>query len=86
MSYGVGKRTVNLPRGATTVLGEATKADLMEAAYHLASIAHDAGCDDATATLRRLVEEINLHRAARGARPICKDLLAKLDASKGGAS
>jgi len=71
VSYGIGKRRPELPIAASGIIGEATKADLMEAAWHLASLANAAGSsDDHYSTRARLIQEINLCRQRRGARPL----------------
>jgi hypothetical protein len=65
------KRQPNLPSESRGILSAATKADLLEAAWHLASLCNDAGsCDDTASTRTRLIEEINKARAARGTGPI----------------
>lgn len=71
MSYGRGKRYPNVPTEAIDFAYEPTKADLLEAAWSLAGLCNAAGSvDDHASTRERLLAEINLHRKARGARPI----------------
>lgn len=68
---GLGKRRANVPTQAVYLGNEASKADLLEAAWHLASLSNDAGSvDDDASTLKRLLEELNQHRQARGTRPL----------------
>lgn len=65
------KRRANVPPYAAGLGNRVSKADLLEAAWHLAALANDAGsADDGRSTFRRLVEEINANRVARGERPI----------------
>lgn len=63
------KRRAQIPAAA---LGEVvSKADLLEAAWHLASLCNDSdSADDNEATFRRLVHELNILRAGRGASPV----------------
>lgn len=63
------KRPANIPAAC---LGDCvSKADLLEAAWHLASLCNDSGsADDDASTFKRLVHELNTLRAARGARPV----------------
>jgi hypothetical protein len=65
------KRRPNVPGQQIDILRAATKADLFEAAWALAALCNDAGSsDNHRATRARLLEEIELNRAARGARPL----------------
>lgn len=65
------KRFANVPT-RFALLGESvSKADLLEAAYHLAAISNGSErAENDNATFRRLVEELNIHRAARGMGPL----------------
>ncbi len=64
---GVLKRLPQLPPESGLINSRVSKADLMEAAWHLASLANDAGSvDDHASTRDRLVAELNTLRAARG--------------------
>ena len=65
---GIVKRGADVPDAARAL--PVSKADLLEAAWSLAAISHESGCDDEEATLTRLVEELNIYRARRGARPL----------------
>lgn len=68
---GVSKRRPSLPAEARGLLEATSKSELLEAAWHLASLANEAGsCDDHDSTRARLIAELNNHRAARGARPV----------------
>jgi hypothetical protein len=59
------KRRAEVPLRAHRL--NVSKADLLEAAWHLASICNEAGsCDDETSTYLRLVEELNAARARNG--------------------
>lgn len=63
------KRRAEVP--AALISEAVSKADLLEAAWHLASLCNDAGSvDDDESTFKRLVEELNISRANRGARPV----------------
>ena len=54
-----GKRRAEVPSAAASMAYHVSKADLLEAAWHLASLANDAGsCDDDGSTLRRLCDEL----------------------------
>lgn len=55
-----------------------SKADLLEVAWSLAAISHEGGCDDAEATLARLLEELNLYRERRGMRRLSHDRFDKV--------
>jgi len=77
MSRGV-KRTALVPKAAL-VLGElVSKADLLEAAWYLAALSVPL-LRDATekASLKRLLEQLNLHRSERGQRPIRIEQIAR---------
>lgn len=67
---GVFKRPADVPQQARALHSMLSKSELMEAAWHLASLCNDTGCDDDEATFRRLVEELNILRARRGARQL----------------
>jgi hypothetical protein len=67
--FGV-KRCAEVPPAALRLGYHVSKADLLEAAWYLASIAHADGCDDDGATYVRLLDEINLLREHRGAPPV----------------
>ena len=61
------KRLPVLPPEARGILEAVSKADLMEVAWHLASLCNDAGsADDNASTRARLLAELNLGREARG--------------------
>ncbi len=64
------KRIAVVPQRVRWIGSRVSKADLLEAAYHLASVAHDMGCDDEGANVDRLLAELNLHRQSRGAKPL----------------
>lgn len=76
------KRIANVPRPALAIYAQLSKADLMEAAWHLASLCNETGCDDEEATLNSLVSELNTQRARRGARPLNLALKARLSAEE----
>ena len=65
MRKGVFKRVADVPKEARRL--PISKADLLEVAWSLASLAHEHGCEDGNATLSRLVEELNVYRDRRGA-------------------
>jgi hypothetical protein len=68
---GIGKRLPNLPKAADGILDRFSKADILEAAWHLASLANEAGSvDDDQSTRARLIEELNTHIVARGGKPV----------------
>lgn len=68
---GVTKRRPELPKEAHGILSGTSKAELLEVAWALAGLANEAGSvDDHESTRERLLQEINLLRAARGARPL----------------
>lgn len=53
------------------ILEQASCADITEAAFDLAALCNDAdSADDDESTLQKLVEFVNIRRAARGAKPI----------------
>lgn len=63
------KRVANAPRQARAL--DVSKADLLEAAWELASLTNEGeGAEDDAATMRKLVETINGARERRGARKI----------------
>jgi hypothetical protein len=64
------KRRAEVPAAALRLGYHVSKADLLEAAWYLASVAHDKGCDDEGATYARLLQEINLLREHRAVAPI----------------
>jgi hypothetical protein len=67
---GVVKRRADLPPEARGISDGFSKADVLEAAWHLASLANDAGSvDDNASTRIRLLHELHNLRAQRGARP-----------------
>lgn len=63
---GIFKRVAAVPLSARFLGSAVSKADLLEAAWHLASLACEGGVDDAGATFARLLEELNLARASKG--------------------
>lgn len=66
MTFGIGKRRPELPRAARP-LESASKSEILEAAWHLAALANDSdSSDDADATARRLLLEVNLVRKRIG--------------------
>lgn len=68
---GLGKRIAEVPQEALDFAEGISKADLLEAAWHLASLCNGAdSCEDDAATMQRLYEEINALRAGRGAREL----------------
>lgn len=70
MAFGVGKRLPDLPRSAMS-LSAASKSEILEAAWHLASLANDSGsADDEASTLERLRREIDLARRRAGRSPL----------------
>lgn len=60
------KRIADVPKAALALAEKVSKADLLEAAWSLASLCHEGGCDDDAGTLTRLVEELDRGRARRG--------------------
>lgn len=63
------KRGADAPREALDL--DVSKADLLEAAWELASLCNDGeGCDDAPATLAKLVETLNGARERSGRKPV----------------
>ena len=65
-SMGIFKRYAEVPREARLL--DVSKADLLEAAWELASLCNDGeGADDTAATYRKLVETLNGARQRRGA-------------------
>lgn len=69
MSFGVTKRRPETPAAGAGILHAASKTDLFEAAWDLASLCNEAGsCDDDASTAERLLQAINERRKARGAR------------------
>jgi hypothetical protein len=71
VSGGYGKRVAKVPREADLL--DVSKADLLEAAWELASLANDGdGCDDEAATMRKLVETLNGARARRGSTAVMR--------------
>lgn len=62
------KRRAEVPRAAQALGEVVSKADLLEAAWHLASLAHDGGVDDEAMTLLRLREELDNARERQGRR------------------
>jgi hypothetical protein len=66
---GVFKRYAEVPREVRLL--EVSKADLLEAAWELASLCNEGeGADDIAATYRKLVETLNGARERRGATKI----------------
>jgi hypothetical protein len=63
------KRTANVPPVARLFAGTVSKADLLEAAWHLAGLASEGYGNDG-AHLARLVEEIQAIRANAGRKPL----------------
>lgn len=71
MSHSGLKRLPDVPLQGSTIIQAATKADLLEVAWDLASLLNDAGsADDAESTAKKLIEMINVRRKARGAAPL----------------
>jgi dephospho-CoA kinase len=66
----VSKRVAEVPPEARLVGEMVSKADLLEAAWHLANLVGDD--DDEASTLDRLVQELNIHRAHRRKAPLKK--------------
>lgn len=65
------KRIARVPQEALCLAEDISKADLLEVSWYLASLCNDAGsADDDDATMRRLLDEINVHRASRSAREL----------------
>ena len=65
------KRVANVPREAFLLAIDVSKADLLEAAWSLASLSNDGeGADDHAATLKRLHEELSTLRENRGEKPL----------------
>ena len=63
------KRRATVPREAEAL--DVSKADLLEAAWELASLCNDGdGCDDVPATLAKLVETLNGARERSGRKPV----------------
>jgi hypothetical protein len=60
-------RRPDVPAEAIAYSETVSKADLLEAALALAALCSDGGCDDLDAGLDRLIAEVNLWRANRGA-------------------
>lgn len=53
------KRIANVPDSARILAGHVSKSDLLEVAWHLASLVNRAGsCEDDASTLERLIEEL----------------------------
>lgn len=68
---GVLKRLPELPPEARDIIHRVSKADIMEVAWHLASLCNDAASsDDNSSTRARLIEEFNTLRAGRGMKPL----------------
>jgi hypothetical protein len=67
---GIGKRRADVPRDAQRLAEDVSKADLLEAAWHLASLASATGADDDAATLERLRQELDTIRAGQGRKPL----------------
>lgn len=70
---GLGKRRADVPREALRLAEDVSKADLLEAAWHLASLLNGSGCDDDRETLARLRMELDALRANQGRRPLKAD-------------
>lgn len=64
---GVTKRRPELPPEAKGILEAVSKADLLEAAWWLAGACGESA-DDGAETRQRLIQELNILRANRGAR------------------
>ena len=80
-SMGVFKRRAAVPREASGISDSVSKADLLEVAWHLASLCNEAGsADDNDSTRLRLIAELNVQREGRGVAPL---RLATRDAQKG---
>jgi hypothetical protein len=65
-----GNRFPEVPRRARDLGERISKADLLEAAWGLAAVCNDVGCDDEEATYQRLVAELNIFRAIRGEKAV----------------
>lgn len=71
MSGGAVKRRAEVPQDVYRIGERVSKADLLEAAYHLASLCgRGEGCDDESAAIARLIEELNTIRANQGRRAL----------------
>jgi hypothetical protein len=82
---GIFKRSADVPLCAHRLNEGVSKADLLEAAWHLASLCNEAGsCDDVASTLERLIEELNTIRANRGERPMGGGALVRARAALAG--
>ncbi len=78
------KRRANAPHGAIVLGALLTKADLIEIAWNLASIANDAGsCDDDVSTFDRLLDEVETICAQRGTNIIPRTKRIELRATFG---
>lgn len=70
---GLGKRRAQVPVEALRLAENVSKADLLEAAWHLASLLNGSDCDDDRETLIRLRFELEALRANQGRRPLKAD-------------
>lgn len=67
------KRRAEVPIRAVILSERVSKADLLEAAWYMASLSNEAGsCDDDESTLDRLVFALDRAREWRGAKPVIK--------------
>jgi hypothetical protein len=68
---GLTKRVAKVPQEALDFAEGVSKADLLEAAWHLASRCNGGeSCEDDAATMRRLHDEVATLCANRGAKPL----------------
>lgn len=70
---GLGKRRAQVPVEALRLAENVSKADLLEAAWHLAALCNGSGSDDDQRTLARLRGEFDVLRANQGRRPLKAD-------------
>lgn len=67
----LGTRHPEVPPAVRYLNDITSKADVLEAAWSLASLCNDGdGADDESATLRRLVEEVQTLRRSQGRKPL----------------
>jgi hypothetical protein len=63
------KRLAEVPLPVARLGAQVSKADLLEAAYWLAAAVGES-CDDENEALSNLLQELNVHRERRGAKPL----------------